>query len=116
MKLCTPERTVLAIIGDGAAMYSPQALWSAVEMRIPVIVIVMSNDGYAILDRASAAQGLSGVPQWGRFSAISPATVAKGFGCPSVELGRISDVVTLVQQKASEKMGALPLLIDFSCS
>lgn len=44
-----PERRVVAVIGDGSAMYSPQALWSAAHYKLPVIYIIANNGGYRII-------------------------------------------------------------------
>jgi benzoylformate decarboxylase len=40
---------VLAAIGDGSAMYSPQALWTAAHERLPVVFAVFVNREYLIL-------------------------------------------------------------------
>ncbi len=48
---------VVALLGDGSALYSPQALWSAARYRVPVTFVVMNNAEYNILKKYSAAQG-----------------------------------------------------------
>jgi benzoylformate decarboxylase len=45
-------RPVLAVIGDGSAMYSPQALWTAARHRLPIVFAVLNNRQYLILKRA----------------------------------------------------------------
>jgi benzoylformate decarboxylase len=40
---------VLCVVGDGAAMYSPQALWSAAHEDVPVVFTVINNRQYLIL-------------------------------------------------------------------
>jgi benzoylformate decarboxylase len=40
---------VLCVVGDGSAMYSPQALWTAAHERLPVIFAVVNNREYRIL-------------------------------------------------------------------
>jgi benzoylformate decarboxylase len=40
---------VLAAIGDGSAMYSPQALWTAAHEQLPVVFAVFVNRQYLIL-------------------------------------------------------------------
>ncbi|HEY6133503.1 MAG TPA: benzoylformate decarboxylase [Rubrivivax sp.] len=40
---------VIALIGDGSAMYSIQALWSAVQWRLPITFIILNNRRYAAL-------------------------------------------------------------------
>ena len=38
-----PNRKVIAMIGDGSAMYTFQALWTAARHRLPVNVVVINN-------------------------------------------------------------------------
>lgn len=40
---------VVALLGDGSSLYSPQALWTAARERLPVIFVVMNNREYGIL-------------------------------------------------------------------
>jgi len=49
VKLAWPERPVLGLIGDGAAMYGIQGLWSAAHHRIPVTFVIANNAEYKIL-------------------------------------------------------------------
>ena len=45
-----PDRPVLALAGDGTAMYTIQALWTMVNEDLDVTVIVFNNRSYAILN------------------------------------------------------------------
>jgi acetolactate synthase-1/2/3 large subunit len=45
-----PDRPVLALAGDGTAMYTNQALWTMVNEDLDVTVIVFNNRSYAILN------------------------------------------------------------------
>jgi benzoylformate decarboxylase len=49
VKLAWPDRPVLAIIGDGSAMYGIQGLWTAAHYRIPVTFVICNNKEYKIL-------------------------------------------------------------------
>ncbi|MGB3271798.1 MAG: thiamine pyrophosphate-dependent enzyme, partial [Xanthobacteraceae bacterium] len=40
---------VVCLVGDGGAMYSPQALWSAAHYRTQVIFVVLNNARYNVL-------------------------------------------------------------------
>ncbi|WP_428376153.1 thiamine pyrophosphate-binding protein [Lichenicoccus sp.] len=40
---------VVCLVGDGAALYSPQALWTAAHEKLPVTFVVMNNREYNIL-------------------------------------------------------------------
>ena len=39
----------LCVVGDGSAMYSPQALWTAANQDLPVVFAVVNNRQYLIL-------------------------------------------------------------------
>lgn len=45
-----PGRKVLALLGDGAAMYTNQALWSQAREGLDVTTVVFANRSYGILD------------------------------------------------------------------
>ena len=49
VQIAEPGRRVFAVIGDGSAMYSITALWSAANQKLPVIFLIMNNQGYQIL-------------------------------------------------------------------
>lgn len=48
--LACPDRKVIAISGDGAAMYSLQSLWTMARERLDVVTIVCANRRYHILN------------------------------------------------------------------
>lgn len=48
-QLARPSAPVLAVVGDGSAMYAPQALWTAVREQLPIKVVILNNGGYSIL-------------------------------------------------------------------
>lgn len=49
VQVAEPKRRVFAVIGDGSAMYSITALWSAANQKLPVIFVIANNAGYQIL-------------------------------------------------------------------
>ena len=49
IKLAHPDRPVIAIVGDGSAMMTVQALWTASNLAIPVIYVICNNQSYRIL-------------------------------------------------------------------
>jgi benzoylformate decarboxylase len=48
-QMAWPEKTVLALIGDGAALYGIQGLWSAARYQLPVVFVICNNRQYKIL-------------------------------------------------------------------
>lgn len=57
VSLAHPERPVVGIIGDGSAMYSIQALWTAARYGTRSIFIICNNSQYLILKRRLHAYG-----------------------------------------------------------
>jgi benzoylformate decarboxylase len=49
ISLALPDRPVVAIVGDGSAMYSVQALWTAAHLQLPITYVIPNNRGYRIL-------------------------------------------------------------------
>jgi benzoylformate decarboxylase len=48
-KVALPDRPVVALIGDGSAMYTVQALWTAARYRLPIVWVIFNNTSYRIL-------------------------------------------------------------------
>jgi len=50
VKMALPERPVVALIGDGSAMYTIQALWTAAHCKVGTLVfVILNNTSYRIL-------------------------------------------------------------------
>ena len=49
VKVAMPDHPVVAISGDGSAMYSIQALWTAAHHKLAIVFVVLSNREYRIL-------------------------------------------------------------------
>jgi acetolactate synthase-1/2/3 large subunit len=47
--VAAPERKVLSLNGDGAAMYTIQALWTMARENLDICVMIFSNRSYNIL-------------------------------------------------------------------
>jgi benzoylformate decarboxylase len=47
--LARPDQRVIALIGDGSAMYAIQALWNAAQARLPMAILILKNRRYAAL-------------------------------------------------------------------
>jgi benzoylformate decarboxylase len=52
------DRPVLAIIGEGSALYGIQGLWSAAKYNLPVTFVIPNNAQYQILKAGARALGL----------------------------------------------------------
>jgi len=47
--LALPGRPVTAVVGDGAALYGVQALWTAAHLKLPITYVIANNRSYRIL-------------------------------------------------------------------
>ena len=66
VRLAWPERPVLAVLGEGAAMYGIQGLWTAAHYQLPVTFVIANNAQYQILKIGAQQLGLPEA-QAGRF-------------------------------------------------
>ena len=80
LRMARPDRPVVAIVGDGSSLYSIQSLWSAGQYGAGALFIILSNGGYAIMDRLAEQSG--GTAPWPGFT-IDVAGLARALGCPA---------------------------------
>jgi benzoylformate decarboxylase len=78
IRMACPERPVVAFVGDGSSLYSIQALWSAAQYGAGALFVILSNGGYAIMDRLAEQHG--GDVPWPGF-VVDVAGLARAFGC-----------------------------------
>ena len=88
VRLARPDRPVVAVVGDGSSLYAIQALWSAARYRAGVLFVILSNGGYAIMDRLAGGRG-----PWPSFDDVDVAGLARALACPAVSVDGYDDVV-----------------------
>jgi acetolactate synthase I/II/III large subunit len=59
--IACPDRKVIALEGDGSAMYSYQSLWTMARENLDVVVVMFANHRYRILDIEMKRTGARGV-------------------------------------------------------
>jgi benzoylformate decarboxylase len=82
---------VICIIGDGSAMYSFQALWTAVRHRLPLTVIVLNNEGYGALRSFGRILQIRGAPGMD-LPGLDFVALAKGMGCDGRRVTEPKDI------------------------
>jgi benzoylformate decarboxylase len=106
--LADPARRVVCIIGDGSMMYSFQALWTAVQHKLPLTVIVLNNEGYGALRSFGQVLQIRDAPGFD-LPGLDFVALATGLGCDARRIDRpedISEAMTGAWEKTS------PYLID----
>lgn len=81
LRMALPHRPVVAVVGDGSALYQVQGLWSARRYRTGPLYVILANGGYTIMDRLAERAGGSG--PWPGFEELELASIARSFGCPA---------------------------------
>ena len=81
LALARPDRLTIALVGDGSALYTIQALWTAAQEKLPVVYIILNNSGYEALKGIAR---LWQTPSVGTdLSGLDFVSLAKGFGLPA---------------------------------
>ncbi len=118
-KLAWPNRPVLALLGEGAAAYGIQGLWSAARYKIPVVFVICNNAQYQILKVCGRSLSLpradkeqfEGVDLTG--PELDYLALARGFG---VEAHRITEPDELADRVSAAFQGDKPILFDVPIS
>ena len=115
IKLARPDRPVLSVIGDGAALYTIQGLWTAAHHRVPVTWVIANNSSYRIL-KLNMLEYLGEGAAGRRFVAMDMtdppldfSQIAASFGVKGVRVQHPDEIGDAVReaQKAEE-----PRLVD----
>jgi len=115
VKLAWPERPVLALLGDGAALYGIQGLWTAAHHRLPVTFVICNNAQYQILKHCGDVMPLPNMAakQYLAMDLVQPeidfVALSRSLG---VEARRITEPDELSECLREGMSGDKPLLFD----
>ncbi|MBI5264733.1 MAG: thiamine pyrophosphate-binding protein [Bradyrhizobium sp.] len=88
VSLANPHRPVVCFSGDGSAMYSIQALWTAAHHKLPLSVVIANNGGYRIIKQRLLA--FHGDDNYIGMDFVDPkvdfAGIAKSLGCEAIRI------------------------------
>ena len=102
--LACPEQRVLAMLGDGGAAYTIQALWTQARENLDVTTVIFANNSYNILN---VEYGRLGVTDVGEIAAslfdignpsIDWVALAKGFGVDGGKANTAEELCTLLEK------------------
>jgi benzoylformate decarboxylase len=111
VSLARPGERVVALIGDGSAMYSIQALWSAAQLRLPITFVILKNRRYAALQDFAPTFGFQpGDPLQGcELPDLDFVALARGQGCPGV---RVAQADALAPALSAALTSSGPMLVE----
>jgi acetolactate synthase-1/2/3 large subunit len=110
-----PGRTVLALEGDGSAMYTLQALWTMSRESLPVVAVIFANRAYRILQGELTGVGakISGQKATDMLALDRPSldwvALARGHGMSGE---RVDDAAALAQALQRGFASRAPCLIE----
>jgi benzoylformate decarboxylase len=108
VQLAQPERPVVCVIGEGSVQYAVTALWTAAAYSVPITVLVLRNEEYAILKWFAGLESVEGAPGLD-LPALESARIAEGYG---VDATRADDVESLRDALARAIGSDRPQLVE----
>jgi benzoylformate decarboxylase len=107
-----PETRTVCLVGDGSAMYSIQALWTAAQRKLPLTVVVVNNGGYGAMRSFSQVMQVRKVPGL-ELPGIDFVSIAQGMGCDAVRVSRSADLFPALQRSlAYEGTSLIEVMVD----
>ncbi|VVD86353.1 benzoylformate decarboxylase [Pandoraea aquatica] len=85
-----PGRRIIGLIGDGSAMYSIQALWTAAQARLPITFVILNNRRYAALQDFAPSFG------------FGPKDPVQGTDLPDLDFVRMAEGMGLRAQRVEQ--------------
>jgi len=86
-----PGIRTVCLIGDGSAMYSIQALWTAAQRKLPLTIVVINNAGYGAMRSFGQVMQVRNVPGLD-LPGIDFVKIAQGLGCDAVQVTKSSEL------------------------
>lgn len=102
------NRPLITIIGDGSFQFSVQSIWSAAQLRLPIVIVVMRNGEYAILKSFADLEETPGVPGLD-LPGLDIVSVAKGYGCDAV---RVEDLDAIKEAATKAWTTDVPTVLE----
>jgi len=106
------NRPVIAVIGDGSFQYSVQSIWTAARLRLPMLIVVVQNQEYAILKAFAALEQAPGVPGLD-IPGLDMVSIARGYGCHAE---RVANLDALKQTAAAAWTKQVPTVLEIPIS
>ena len=111
----SPDRPVLALVGDGSAMYTIQALWTIAHEGLDVTTVILNNRSYGILNIELERVGADKIGPKAKAQldlsepAIDFVAMAKGMGVSAQRVATAEDFNTALENAVKTRG---PYLID----
>jgi benzoylformate decarboxylase len=95
-----PNVRTVCLVGDGSAMYSIQALWTAAQRKLPLTVVVINNQGYGAMRSFSQVMQVRNVPGLD-MPDLDFVKIAEGMGCDAARVTKSSELAAVLKRALS---------------
>lgn len=95
--LARPGSRVIALLGDGSAMYSIQALWTAAKLGVPIAFIIINNASYRALEEFGRRFDMATLPGLA-LPDLDFCQLAAGHDVPAMRVHRCEDLDTALDE------------------
>jgi benzoylformate decarboxylase len=107
-----PGIRTVCLVGDGSAMYSIQALWTAAQRKLPLTVVVINNSGYGAMRSFSQVMQVRNVPGLD-LPGIDFVAIAQGMGCDAVRVSKSSELGSALKRGlAHQGTSLIEVMVD----
>jgi benzoylformate decarboxylase len=112
MALGRADRRTVCLVGDGSAMYSIQALWTAAQRKLPLTVVVINNAGYGAMRSFSQVMQVRNVPGLD-LPGIDFVRIAQGLGCDAMRVTKSSELASALKRGlAHDGVSLIEVVVD----
>lgn len=112
MALGRPDGRIACLIGDGSAMYSIQALWTAAQRKLPLTIVVINNSGYGAMRSFSQVMQVRNVPGL-ELPGIDFVKIAQGMGCDAMRVTKASELAGALKRGLSHAgVSLIEVMVD----
>jgi benzoylformate decarboxylase len=103
-----PGQPIVALIGDGSSYYGIQAIWTAVEHRLPIAFVIVNNGGYGAMKAFTQIMRSERSPSFD-IGGVDFVALAAGFGAQGRRIERASDLAGALETAIAARE---PFLLD----
>jgi benzoylformate decarboxylase len=106
------NRPVIAVMGDGSSQYAIQSMWSAAQLRLPLLIVIMRNEEYAVLKSFAQLEQTPNLPGLD-LPGMDFVSTARGYGCDGV---RVEDLGAIKAEAAKAWTKDVPTVLEIPIS
>ena len=109
-----PNVRTVCLVGDGSAMYSIQALWTAAQRKLPLTVVIINNEGYGAMRSFSQVMQVRNVPGLD-MQGIDFVKIAQGMGCDAARVTKSGELAGVLKRALAHKgTSVVEVMVDAS--